>query len=89
MPASAKPSKPKPSSFPKPKSAKPFSDVASNISKTKPSSIRTTFSELADGVLLSEREAAAVAGYTPLTFKRWRHDGKGPPWLRDQWWSKI
>jgi hypothetical protein len=31
---------------------------------------------------LSEREAAAVAGYTPLTFKRWRQNKKGPPGLR-------
>jgi hypothetical protein len=51
-------------------------------SRAKPSSIRSTFSELADDVLLSEREASDVAGYGPLTFKRWRKDKKGPPWLR-------
>ena len=75
--------KPKPGSntLSKPKS-KPSSPAEPVVSRVKPSSIRSTFSELADDVLLSEREAAAVAGYTPLTFKRWRQDKKGPPWLR-------
>ena len=59
--------------------------------KTKPkpskaleakASIRSSFSELADDVLLTEHEAAAVAGFGQLTFKRWRQAGKGPPWVR-------
>ena len=60
----------------------------STLSKPKPgpkaklTSIRNSFSELADDVLLFGREAAEVAGYGPLTFKRWRKDKKGPPWLR-------
>ena len=62
----------------KPKS-KPRSATAAVEAKP---SIRSTFSELADDVLLSEREASDVAGYGPLTFKRWRRDKKGPPWLR-------
>ena len=71
MPAASKPK-----SGPKTRPPKPSKAL---VAKT---AIRNTFSDLADDVLLSEREAAAVAGFGQLTFKRWRQAGKGPPWVR-------
>ena len=59
----------------------PFPQTMSKALEAK-ASIRSSFSELADDVLLTEHEAAAVAGFGQLTFKRWRQAEKGPPWVR-------
>ena len=63
-------------SGPKTRSPKPSKALEAKAS------IRSSFSELADDVLLTEHEAAAVAGFGQLTFKRWRQAEKGPPWVR-------
>lgn len=45
------------------------------------SDIRQKFGEMFDGVLLTEPEAARVAGFSPHALKAWRlrgEEGKGP-----------
>jgi predicted site-specific integrase-resolvase len=34
------------------------------------------------GPLLNQAEAAQLLGLSPNTLRRWRHEGRGPTWVR-------
>ena len=52
-----------------------------DMAKSRESNVVERFDQLADSVLLTEREVAQVVGYSANTLKFWRlHDkDKGPP----------
>jgi hypothetical protein len=54
----------------------------SGARRSKPS--RAEFDAYSDDVLMNEREAAEVCGFSPLTLKHWRltRRGKGPAAVR-------